>query len=179
MSDEELTTTRGAIDASRGSEQRTPSGTGDPNWSGVSSGAEGVMPQGATAAGSSGGSPGSGSSSMQDPVREQADKVISTATQKAGSFADQASSSMDAGIEKASGGLDSLAGAIRDKSQSMGGAQSMATAAADKLESGAEMLRGQSTDQLIAELESLVRRKPVESMLVAAGVGFILSKALR
>lgn len=183
MSDQDLTSTRGAIDASRGSEQRTASGTGDPNWSGVSSGAEGVMPQGAAAAGASSGSTsggsGSSSGSMQSQVREQADKVISTTTQKAGTLADQASSTMDTGIEKASGGLDTLAGTIRDKSQSLGGAQSMANTAADKLESGAQMLRGQNTEQLVSDLESLVRRKPVESMLVAAGVGFILSKALR
>jgi ElaB/YqjD/DUF883 family membrane-anchored ribosome-binding protein len=181
MSDQEPTTTRGAIDASRGNEQRTASGTGDPNWSGVSSGAEGVIPQGATVAGSSSGSPdaGSGSGSTQSQVREQADRVISTATQKAGSLAGQATSSMDAGIEKASGGLDTLAGAIRDKSQSLGGAQSMANTAADKIEARAEMLRGQSADQMISELEALVRRRPVESMLVAAGAGFILSKALR
>jgi hypothetical protein len=175
MSDLDPGTTRGAFDANRASEERTASGTGDPSWSGVSSGAEGVIPQGATVAGSSSSSGGS----MPGQVREQADKVISTATQKAGTFADQAASSMDTGIEKASSGLDTLAGTLRDKSSSLGGAQSMATAAADKLESGAEMLRGQNTDQLISELEALVRRKPVESMLVAAGVGFILSKAMR
>jgi ElaB/YqjD/DUF883 family membrane-anchored ribosome-binding protein len=174
------TTSRGAIDESRrGIEQRTTSGTGDPNWSGISSGAEGVMPQGASAAGMSTGS--GGSSSMQDQVKEQADKVISTATQKMGGFADQATSSADAGLEKAAGGLDTLAGTIRDKSQSLGGGQmeSIATTTADKLASGAEMLRGQNTDQLVSELEALVRRKPVESLLVAAGVGFVLSKALR
>jgi hypothetical protein len=181
MSDQDPTTTRGSIDASRGSEQRTASGTGDPNWSGVSSGAEGVMAQGATAAGSSSGPPdaGSGSGSMQNQVQEQVDKVVSTTTRKAGSLADQATSSMDAGIEKASGGLDTLAGAIRDKSPSLGGAQSMANTAADKIEARAEMLRGQNADQMISDLEALVRRRPVESMLVAAGAGFILSKALR
>jgi ElaB/YqjD/DUF883 family membrane-anchored ribosome-binding protein len=174
-------TSRGAIDESRrGTEQRTTSGTGDPNWSGINSGAESVMPQGASAAGTGTGS-GTGSGSMQDQVKEQADKVISTATQKMGGLADQATSSADAGIEKAAGGLDTLAGTIRDKSQSLGGGQmeSIATTTADKLASGAEMLRGQNSDQLVSELEALVRRKPMESLLVAAGVGFVLSKALR
>jgi ElaB/YqjD/DUF883 family membrane-anchored ribosome-binding protein len=118
---------------------------------------------------------------MQGQVKEQADKVISTATERASKVADQASSSADAGKERAAGGLDTLAGTIRDKSQSMGGGQvqTMATAAADKLESGAQMLRSQNTDQLVSELEALIRRKPVESLLVAAGAGFILSRALR
>jgi ElaB/YqjD/DUF883 family membrane-anchored ribosome-binding protein len=170
--------------ASRGADEQAPSGTGDPTWSGTTSGAEGAMPQDAGAGGSSSTSSGSGSSSsgsMGSQVKEQADKVIGTATQKVSSVADQATSSTDAGMAKAASGLDTLAGTIRDKSQSLGGGQveSMATAAADRLQSGAEMLRSQNTDQLVSELEALIRRRPVESLLVAAGVGFVLSKALR
>jgi len=184
------------------STSQTGSEFGDPNWSGVSSGAEGAMPEGAEAAGSTGGSGGAsefggstGSSqtgsessatsrvmdAMPDQVKEQADKVISTAAQKASDLTDQATTTADAGIEKAAAGLDTLANTVRERSQSMGGGQleSVATAAADRLASGAEMLRGQSTEQLMTELEALVRRKPVESLLVAAGVGFVLSRALR
>jgi len=217
MSDQEQTslgTTRGAIEEARhGTDQRTKTGSSDPNWTGSAGRPEGVEPRGPSTTGTgtdafgttgdasmesmsgsrsgsvssfgSGDSPGSGggsgSGAMQDQVKEQADKVISTATQKMSGFADQASSSADAGIERAAGGLDTLATTIRDKSQSLGNEQigSIATAAADRLESGAEKLRGQNTDQLVSELESLVRRKPVESMLVAAGIGFVLSKALR
>jgi ElaB/YqjD/DUF883 family membrane-anchored ribosome-binding protein len=40
------------------------------------------------------------------------------------------------------------------------------------------MLRGRDSEQLISELESLVRSKPVESLLVAAGIGYLLSRAL-
>jgi len=210
-----LGTTKGAIEESRhGTDQRTTTGSRDPNWTGSTNRPEGADPRGPSTAGtgsdafgttdvasigsmpgsdigssssfgtggSSGDGSGSGSSgSMQDQVKEQADKVIGTATQKMSDIAGQASSSADAGIEKAAGGLDTLAGTIRDKSQSLGNEQigSIATAAADRLESGAEMLRGQNTDQLMSELEALVRRKPVESMLVAAGIGFVLSKALR
>jgi ElaB/YqjD/DUF883 family membrane-anchored ribosome-binding protein len=211
MSDQEQTslgTTRGAIEESRqGADQRTTTGSRDPNWTGSADRPEGIEPRGSSTTGTDGESfgsttdwgagngsssmtgtgsdsdseSGSGSGSMQDQVREQADKVISTATQKVSGIAGQASSSADAGIEKAAGGLGTLAGTIRDKSQSLGNEQigSIATAAADRLESGAELLRGQNTDQLMSELEALVRRKPVESMLVAAGIGFVLSKALR
>jgi ElaB/YqjD/DUF883 family membrane-anchored ribosome-binding protein len=211
MSDQEQTspgTTRGAIEESRqGADQRTTTGSRDPNWTGSADRPEGIEPRGSSTTGTGGESfgsttdwgagngsssmtgtgsdsdteSGSGSGSMQDQVREQADKVISTATQKVSGIAGQASSSADAGIEKAAGGLGTLAGTIRDKSQSLGNEQigSIATAAADRLESGAELLRGQNTDQLMSELEALVRRKPVESMLVAAGIGFVLSKALR
>jgi ElaB/YqjD/DUF883 family membrane-anchored ribosome-binding protein len=32
---------------------------------------------------------------------------------------------------------------------------------------------------MIADLEAFVRSKPVESLLVAAGIGFLFSKAMR
>jgi len=139
----------------------------------------GRTPENTRPAGSGTGS--TGVSSMQEQVKEQTDKVISTATQRASKVADQASSSADAGMERAAGGLDTIAGTIRDKSQSMGGGQvqTMANAAADRLESGAQMLRSQNADELVSELEALVRRRPMESLLVAAGAGFILSRALR
>jgi ElaB/YqjD/DUF883 family membrane-anchored ribosome-binding protein len=84
-------------------------------------------------------------------------------------------------MEKAAGGLGTVAEAIRGKSESMpeGQMQSIATTAAEKIESGAEMLRQKDSDQMIADLEAFVRSKPVESLLVAAGIGFLFSKAMR
>jgi len=165
---------------------RAPGAPRSRDWSGVTSGAEGELPIGATPSGDSGMS--SGGSQAQSGV----DTVLGTASQKAGamadqagkaadSLADQATAKADAGMEKAASGMDTLAGAIRDKSQSMGGGQmqSVATMAADKIESGADMLRQKDTDQLVSELETLVRRKPVESLLVAAGIGYLFAKAMR
>lgn len=168
-------TTSGAIDESRRKTDdiagtiNTAGGPGNAAFSGVTSGDGGPVPQGAHPAG------------MPQSTPEGTDSLISTATSKIGDVASQAGEKADAGMEKAVSGMDSLAGTLRQKSESMGSGQiqSVATIAADKIESGAELLRGKDTDQLMNELEALVRRKPVESMLVAAGVGFILSKALR
>jgi ElaB/YqjD/DUF883 family membrane-anchored ribosome-binding protein len=114
-------------------------------------------------------------------AKEQTDRVIDSASTKASEIGDKATQQADAGMEKAASGLDSLAGTLRDRGQSMGEGQlqSATTMAADKLESGAEMLRQKDTDELVADLEALVRRRPVESMVVAAAAGFFLSKALR
>jgi ElaB/YqjD/DUF883 family membrane-anchored ribosome-binding protein len=60
-----------------------------------------------------------------------------------------------------------------------GSVASIATTAADKMEAGAQMLREKDTEQIVSDLEALVRRKPVESLLVAAGIGFVLSKIVR
>ena len=93
---------------------------------------------------------------------------------------------MDAGIEKAAGGIDKLVDAIRDKGQDLGQSSgatgtvgSVATAAADRLEGASQYLHQTDADRLMADLEALIRRKPVESLLVAAGLGFVVAKALR
>lgn len=167
---------------------RPAGGTGSYDASTGGSSASGSMSgSGASGSGSFGSSSSSGSGSSGDDSGA-VDKVIGATAQKMGAISesmsgmtDQAASKADAGMEKAASGLDSLAGTIRDKSQSMGGGQmqSIATTAADKMESGAEMLRHTDSEQLISELEALVRRKPVESMLVAAGIGFLFAKAMR
>lgn len=93
---------------------------------------------------------------------------------------------VDAGMEKAADGIDKLVGVVRDKGnqfgQSSGAAGtvgSVATAAADKLEGASQYLQGTDAERIMDDLEALIRRKPVESLLVAAGVGFVFAKALR
>lgn len=118
-----------------------------------------------------------GSQSTMDRAKD----AVGIGQEKAGQMADQATAKADAGMDKAATGLDRAAETLRERGESMGEgtAANAATMAADRLEQGAQFLRENDTDQLIAELEALVRRKPVESLLVAAGVGFLLSKALR
>ena len=116
-------------------------------------------------------------------AQDKASHAVDTGKQKAGQVAEQASAKADAGIEKAAGGLDRAADMLREKGQSMGGEggtmQAAATKTAEQLDKAAQFLEGKDTDQLMAELEALVRRRPTESLLVAAGVGFLLAKALR
>jgi ElaB/YqjD/DUF883 family membrane-anchored ribosome-binding protein len=138
-------------------------------------------------AGSRQGQKSSGSSTKQkatkamDKAEQTAGKVADTASQKADQVIDQAASATDTGMDKAAGGMDKLAGEIRHQGQSMGGGtmQSAAASVADALENSAQFLREKDTDELMTELEGVIRRKPVESMLVAAGVGFLLAKAVR
>ena len=113
-------------------------------------------------------------------AQHKASDLGGQAASKASELGEQATSQADAGMVKAADGLDSLASTIRSRTDSMGDNQvhTMAATAADKIESGAEMLRSKDTDQLVSDLESFVRRKPVESLLIAAGVGYMLSRAL-
>ncbi|MDQ2682648.1 MAG: hypothetical protein M3Y37_03885 [Chloroflexota bacterium] len=123
---------------------------------------------GTATAGDSGASGGT-MSNITDRAAEGASKVK-----------DKATSGTDTVIEKAAGGLESLSSAVKSRTESMGGGQiqSVADTAAGTLAQGAEMLRGRDSEQLISDLEGLVRSKPLESLLVAAGVGYLLSRAL-
>ena len=119
------------------------------------------------------------------PVTQTAGQALHTAQAKVGQVAGQAATTANQGMDAAAGGLNSLAGTIRDRSQSMSGqgpsgtAQQAAAAAADKLETAAQYLRQTDPEQLVTELEALVRRRPVEAVLVAVGLGFLLSRVIR
>lgn len=130
----------------------------------------------ATGSGQDQGSQGQGDQGMSDSAKQGAQQ----AKQKAGEMGGQAQEKADQGMEKAAEGLHRAAETLREQGEGREGkVGSVATSAAGALEQGAERLRGSDTDQLLNEVEAMVRRKPVESVLVAAGIGFVLSKALR
>ncbi len=125
-------------------------------------------------------------SQAADQAKEKAGQAADQAKEKVGQAAEQASAKADEGIDKAAGGLGQAADMLRDKTQgleSQGGAgataQNLAGTAATQLDKAARYLEGKDTDTLVGDLESLVRRKPTESLLVAAGVGLLLSRIVR
>jgi ElaB/YqjD/DUF883 family membrane-anchored ribosome-binding protein len=111
-----------------------------------------------------------------DMAREKGEE----AKQKASEMGHRAQDKADEGMEKAAAGLGQAAEKIRSQGQQHGGTvATAATRTADSLDSASQYLRDKDTDQLLSDLESLVRRKPVESLLAAAGIGFVLSKLVR
>ena len=102
------------------------------------------------------------------------------AKQKAEQAAGKAQHQADDKMHQAASGLDSAADKIREKGGQQGGSMgSTATMAADKLDSASSYLRQTDSQHMMDDLESLIRRKPTESLLAAAGVGFVLSKIFR
>ncbi len=128
-------------------------------------------------------------SQTADKAKAQASKAKDTTKQKAeqakGQAKEQATAKADQRLNQAASGADKLADTIRTKAQSgshegaMGAVSGQATAVADKLDQASGYLRTKDSDQLLSDLEALVRRKPVESVVAAVGLGFILSKVFR
>jgi len=111
---------------------------------------------------------------------ETTGNMVETAKQKADQVVGQVSATADAGIDRAASGLDRAAEMLRERAGGQGGSmESVATVAAEKLDAAAHFLQNKDSETLIADLEALVRRRPTESLLVALGIGFLLSKAMR
>lgn len=113
-------------------------------------------------------------------AKEKATEVAGKAQEKVGQVGEQMHSKTDKGIDTAASGLGQAAGMLRQQGEQRDGTiGTAATKTADTLESASSYLQEKDTDQLVTDLEALVRRKPVESVLVAAGIGFVLSKIVR
>ena len=112
-------------------------------------------------------------------AKDKATEVKDQATDKAGEVKDQAVEKADQGLEKASGGLSTAADKLREQSGEGGPLPAQAGMVADRLEQASSYLKDKDTNEIISDLEAFVREKPVESVIGAVAIGFILAKILR
>jgi len=71
--------------------------------------------------------------------------------------------------------MGSLAGVIREKAPREGTLGTTATKVADGLESASDYLQEKKFDHLREDLRGLVRRYPLQALLVGLGLGFLLA----
>jgi ElaB/YqjD/DUF883 family membrane-anchored ribosome-binding protein len=115
-----------------------------------------------------------------DMAQQKGQEAKDTAKQKADEVAGMAHERADQGIDKSAEGLDQAADALRQQGQQRGGTVgNVASTAADQLEGASSYLQGKDSSQMMDDLEDLIRRKPTESLLAAAGIGFVLSRVFR
>jgi len=72
-----------------------------------------------------------------------------------------------------------LQSALRDRVPASGKVNEIATATADKIENTARYLRENNTSDMVAGMETLVRRNPGASLAAALAVGFLIGTAMR
>jgi len=110
-------------------------------------------------------------------LKDKAGQATETAKEKASEVTDQAHTMSDKGIDSAATGLGQAASMLRQQGDTREGTiGTAATKTADTLEQASTYLQNKDTDQLITDIEAMVRQRPLESVLVAAGIGFVLSK---
>jgi len=110
-------------------------------------------------------------------IKDKVGEATGTVQEKTHELTGQAHTMTDKGIDSAAAGIGQAASMLRQQGDAHEG--SLGTAAsktADTLEQASTYLQDKDTDQFVSDIEAMVRKRPVESVLVAAGIGYVLSK---
>jgi len=111
-----------------------------------------------------------------DDLRERAANLGSKIKDKASQLGSTVSQTAERQRENAAKGLNRAAVGLHD---GVGSAAKMAHGVADGMESTAAYLRDHSFGDMGTDLMSACRRHPVQAMISAVVVGFVLGRAIR
>lgn len=117
--------------------------------------------------------------SMKDTMSQTAETVKNKAQEygnKAQEFGATAMNKAKDTTTAVGQSMGSLAGTIRDNAPQGGTMGSAATAVADGLQATGSYLQEKGFEDMIADLTSFVRRYPMQSLLLGAGIGYLLSR---
>ncbi|HEX5498511.1 MAG TPA: hypothetical protein VFX03_04755, partial [Thermomicrobiales bacterium] len=112
-------------------------------------------------------------------IGHSAGEAVDTVKEQLASATTRASEIAGKGVDSAASGLNKAADKLRDMSSSegtQGKASTAAVKAADTLDSASRFLQHADTGTWVDDVQSIVRQHPTQSLLVAAGAGFLLSK---
>jgi ElaB/YqjD/DUF883 family membrane-anchored ribosome-binding protein len=118
---------------------------------------------------------GGSNAGMKGKVSDMASHAKNTAAE----WGRSAATSVDRNMKSAAGALENTAHALRDRAPAAGKVNEIATATADKIENTARYLRDHDTRDMVAGVESMVRRNPGAALASALAVGFLIGTAMR
>jgi len=111
-------------------------------------------------------------------VGQKAQETASNLGQKAQQFASSAAERAGDAASAVGERMTSLAGTIRESAPQGGTLGTAAAAVADGLEAGANYFGEHNLNDMVDEVNSLVRRYPLQSVLVGVGIGCLVGMAM-
>ncbi len=121
-------------------------------------------------------------SSMTDKAKDMASNVAGSA-QDLARRAGEAASNLGSRAEDAMSGvgsqMENLAGTLREKAPHEGMLGTAASSVASGLEAGGRYLQQHDFADIADELTGMIRRYPIQAVLVGIGVGFLFARATR
>ena len=108
-----------------------------------------------------------------------ADGAVASMTAKAQELGATAASKASEAATAVGEQMGSLAGVIRDNAPREGAIATAATAVAGGLESASSYLQEKEYENIVTDLTALVRRYPVQSLLVGVGLGYLLARSTK
>jgi len=112
-------------------------------------------------------------------LAEQAQQAGAQVADKAQQFGTQVADKADAATTTVGEKLTDVAQTIRDNAPTSGPVADAADTAAETLQRAGTYLREQDLTDIRGDLEGLIRRHPIESLLVGLGVGYLLARSMR
>lgn len=109
-------------------------------------------------------------------IRDRAASIGAKIKDKASEFGTQVSSNLDRQRENAARGLDRAASSLHD---GVGSAAKMGHGVADGMESTASYLRDHSFGEMGNDVMALCRKHPVQALVSAAVLGFVMGRLIR
>jgi ElaB/YqjD/DUF883 family membrane-anchored ribosome-binding protein len=116
-------------------------------------------------------------SNISDRVSEAVEQTKSKLTE----FGSAAADKFEQNRVSAASGLEGAAGTLHQRADQLPGGEkvsNMAHSAADKLSATAEYVRQNDLNSMMSDVEDLVKKNPGPALLVAAGLGFLVARAL-
>jgi len=114
-----------------------------------------------------------------DSVRDKAQDVASDVKDKAAQVGNQVADKADVATTTVGEKMTDAAQALRQNAPDSGPLAGAADTAADTLQRAGSYLQEQDLADMRADLENLIRRHPVESLLVGFGLGYLLARGMR
>jgi ElaB/YqjD/DUF883 family membrane-anchored ribosome-binding protein len=116
---------------------------------------------------------------MASNLGQKAQNVAANVGQRAQDMAANLGERADDARSSVGDQMKSLAGQIRDKAPHEGLTGRAASAVAQGLESGGSYIKQHDFADMAEDMTSLVRRYPLQAVLVGIGIGFLLGRTMR
>lgn len=112
---------------------------------------------------------------VAERTREVASNVRSRASQIGSRVVERTDAAMSAAGER----IENLGHSLRDRASEEGRVGRVLNRTAQALEHGGQYLQESSPTDVRMDLEDVMRRRPIATLLVGAGIGFLIARALR
>jgi|SRR5579872_3021890 len=112
-------------------------------------------------------------------AKESLSDAAKTVKDKTQEFGRDAINKIEENRVSAAGALHNAASTMHQQADKLPNGPDLAHSAADRVEAVASYLQGHDTRQMMADVETVVRRNPGPSLLAAGVLGFLVGRAFR
>jgi ElaB/YqjD/DUF883 family membrane-anchored ribosome-binding protein len=125
-------------------------------------------------------------SNLADQASEMTKQAKDTITDTAKTVKDKTQEFGRAAVNKieenrvsAAGALHSAATSLHENASKLPNGPDLAHSAAEKVDAVSGYLQGHDTKQMMADVEAVVKKNPMPSLLIAGALGFLIGRTLR